>query len=160
MDYYENKSTKQIFISLDEGETLINPAGKKISCNDKLFEELEEAAPITEAQKKVAEVTEAFAEKKEAFDIEYEQKNTRLSYEGCKMSLRDKLDIEEGKKVIVLDGNKHFTLLSTEGLTEEEIEQKKQDFIATRKMQAQRRFEIQSAGMDRLNDLIKELMGK
>lgn len=160
MDYYRNKSTGHIFISLNEGETLINPAGKQIPLNDSLFEELDDAVSITEAQQKVAKDQEAFETTQVEVVQNYKEKTTRVVFNGCKMSLRDQKEVEAGEKVIVLDGKRHFKFISTEGLTEDEIEQAKAQFIKVREFQEQRRVADSNRAMDDLQRLINRLMNR
>ena len=154
-DYYKNNSTGIIFISLDEGETLINPAGKKIACNDKLFTELEDEAPITPIQEKAIELKEAFDEKREEADEEYYEKTTKVTYRGCEMSLKDKKEIEAGKKAIVLLPSNRFEFRNTEGMSDEGKAQLERGFTARRKEQAQAEIEA----FDRSIESIKKLVG-
>ena len=154
-DYYKNNATKITFISLDEGETLIGPTGKKLPCNDKLFTELDEADPITDTQEKAIELKESFDEKKEEGDAEYHEKTTKVTFKGCKISLKDKREIEEGKKAIVLLPRNRFEFRNTEGMSDEGKAQIERGFNARRKEQAQAEMEA----FDRSIDAIKKLVG-
>ena len=154
-DYYKNNATKITFISLDEGETLIGPTGKKIPCNDKLFTELDEAAPITDIQEKAIKLQESFDEKKVEVDAEYKEKNTKVTFKGCKMSLKDKREIEEGKKALVLLPGNRFEFRNTEGMSDDKKAQLERGFNARR--EEQRRAEDEA--FDNLLDGIKKLVG-
>lgn len=156
-DYYKNNATDIIFISLDEGETLINPAGKKIPLNDKLFTELEDEAPITLIQEKAIELKEAFDEKREEADEEYYEKTTKVTYKGCKISLKDKKEIEAGKKAIVLLPRNRFEFRNTEGMSDEGKAQLERGFKARRAEQSRREDEAFDRSIKAIEKLARSL---
>ena len=108
---------------------------------DKLFTELEDEALITPTQEKAIALAEDFEEAKDAGDKEYKEKNTTVTFRGCTMSLRDKIEVEEGKKVIILNPKNRYEFRSTEGMSAEKIESLETLFTARRADQRRREDE-------------------
>jgi len=124
VDFYRNRRSGKLFVSLDCGGSLINPIGKTVPFLDDFYDEVEATGDelTNEQRARIETLDRAEAHKAQRTKEENIAPRMRsragarvrvdgVKYSGCNMTLKQKAQVVRGEAVIVHAFGRHFFLL-------------------------------------------------